>query len=225
MASLLSGVSLLPSTDTTASATALFSLSRFNHTARRLAVYASPRRSPFATQDSLPAGGIPWPDRTAHSGPAVGSYEKFPSFDFPFPQASLGAPCLPVNPLSGSWKIRSIVYGRRLSSVSDIGGTNGSLAIGGTIAPGLALAGHLGTNTVGGHFNGGPFTHANITSAMRPGVSTAASSGAGVSLFELGVLLDWIGRATRRPGVGHASPPCRRGVSTESVNESETAGC
>ena len=30
------------------------------------------------------------------SGPAPGSYEKFPSLDFPFPQASLGAPRLRV---------------------------------------------------------------------------------------------------------------------------------
>jgi hypothetical protein len=81
------------------SATACFNLSRLDHTARTLAVYASRRRSPFATQDSLPAGDIPWPDRTVRSGPAMGSYGTFLPFSFPFPQALLGAHDLFVSPL------------------------------------------------------------------------------------------------------------------------------
>jgi hypothetical protein len=108
------------------------------------------------------------------------------------------------------------------ASISDIGGTNGSLAIGGTIAPGLVLAGHLGTNTVAGHFNGGPFTNANITSAMRPGVSTAASSGAGVSLFELGVLLDWFPNPSR--GLHFGASVGLGGLSLENFADGSTFG-
>jgi hypothetical protein len=37
-------------------------LSGLNHTARVLAVYASPPQSPASTQDSLPAGGQTLPD-------------------------------------------------------------------------------------------------------------------------------------------------------------------
>jgi hypothetical protein len=91
--------------------------------------------------------------------------------------------------LTYAWVFGNGPYGP--ASISNIGGTNGSLAIGGTLAPGFVLAGHLGTNTVGGHFTGGPFTNATVTSAMRPGVTTTASGGAGVSLFELGFLIDW----------------------------------
>ncbi len=40
--------------------------SGLNHKAYTLAVYASPRRSPDATQDSLPVGGQPLPSGTDH---------------------------------------------------------------------------------------------------------------------------------------------------------------
>ena len=81
---------LLPSAFVTASATAT-DISRLIHTARMLAVYASPTTSPASTQDSLPAGGTPWPDETVRSGLALGSIRKFPVSAFPFLQASLGA--------------------------------------------------------------------------------------------------------------------------------------
>jgi hypothetical protein len=77
------------------------------------------------------------------------------------------------------------------ASISDIGGPLGGFAIGGTIAPGLALAGHLGTSNGGGHFDGGPFTNATVTTPMRPGSSASASATAGMTMFELGLLVDW----------------------------------
>lgn len=77
------------------------------------------------------------------------------------------------------------------ASVSNVGGPVGEFAIGGTLAPGLALAGHVATSNGGGHFNGGPFMNATVTTAMQPGSSTPASSSAGMTLYDLGLLVDW----------------------------------
>src|SRR5262249_47984261 len=65
---------LLPSALRIASATTIAYISRFHHTARRLAVYASQPTSPSSTQDSLPAGGTPWPDETQPSGSRIGQF-------------------------------------------------------------------------------------------------------------------------------------------------------
>jgi hypothetical protein len=75
------------------------------------------------------------------------------------------------------------------ASVSGNGSTF-ELAIGGTIAPGIALAGVLGGVTVTSSFNGGPFRSSTI---MTPGASGTvhATGDAAASLFEIGILLDW----------------------------------
>jgi hypothetical protein len=48
-----------------------FCLSKLNHAACTLPVYASPRRSPAAAQHSVPAGGQPWPGGTLTRGVAL----------------------------------------------------------------------------------------------------------------------------------------------------------
>ncbi len=63
--SLLFALLLLPSALRTTSAITTCLISRLDRTARVLAVYASQPTSPSSTQDSLPAGGTPWPDETA----------------------------------------------------------------------------------------------------------------------------------------------------------------
>jgi len=57
---------ILPSTLSTASASAGLSLSRLNVPLRMIAVYASPRSSPSATQHSLPGGRYPLPGPDFH---------------------------------------------------------------------------------------------------------------------------------------------------------------
>jgi len=55
------GESLLPSGPSRPSAALQLSISGLDHAAYTLAVYASQAGSPQTTQDSLPAGGQPWP--------------------------------------------------------------------------------------------------------------------------------------------------------------------
>lgn len=55
------GESLLPSGPSRPSAALRLSISGLDHAAYTLAVYASQAGSPQSTQDSLPAGGQPWP--------------------------------------------------------------------------------------------------------------------------------------------------------------------
>ena len=57
---------VLPSTLHTVSASAAFSLSRLNRLPHTIAVYASPRSSPSATQHSLPGGRYPLPAPVFH---------------------------------------------------------------------------------------------------------------------------------------------------------------
>src|SRR6202163_1402010 len=57
---------VLPSTLRTVSASAAFSLSRLNRLPHTIAVYASPRSSPSATQHSLPGGRYPLPAPVFH---------------------------------------------------------------------------------------------------------------------------------------------------------------
>ena len=57
---------VLPSTLHTVSASAAFSLSRLNRLPHTIAVYASPRSSPSATQHSLPGGRYPLPGPDFH---------------------------------------------------------------------------------------------------------------------------------------------------------------
>jgi hypothetical protein len=73
------------------------------------------------------------------------------------------------------------------ASVSGLGG-NSLIAIGGSLIPGLVLAGAAQTSSISGTFNGGPFEGANVTSS---GKSAVASNKADASAIELGLLVDW----------------------------------
>jgi hypothetical protein len=73
------------------------------------------------------------------------------------------------------------------ASISGLG-SNSLLAIGGSIARGLVLAGTVQASTVSGTFKGGPFPDASVTSN---GKSQTASSNADATAAQLGVLVDW----------------------------------
>ena len=70
----------------------IFCLSRLNHAARALAVYASwggsPRR---CTQDSLPVGGRPLPRGSSTRWVRIGRFQRWATSSIPLPQASPGA--------------------------------------------------------------------------------------------------------------------------------------
>jgi hypothetical protein len=71
--------------------------------------------------------------------------------------------------------------------------SGGRIAIGGSLAPGLALAGTIsGATITGGTFNGGPYNQANqatiVTSSGNP---ITASARATASFAQIGVLGDW----------------------------------
>lgn len=81
---------MVPSALTTASAPAWIIVSRLDHTARMLAVYASQGRSPATTQDSLPAAWPAWPGGIGYP---LGSVTRFRQvICFLLVQASPGAP-------------------------------------------------------------------------------------------------------------------------------------
>ena len=63
-----------------------------------------------------------------------------------------------------------------------------SLSIGGSLAPGLVLAGTLQSTSTRTTFRGGPFRAATLT---VDGASSSASHEAFASFTQLGVLLDW----------------------------------
>jgi hypothetical protein len=71
-------------------------------------------------------------------------------------------------------------------------GSSSLVAIGGTIAPGLALAGTIASTTTTDTFHGGPFNDANqaslVTSVRRP---TSPSFDALAAVTEIGLLADW----------------------------------
>lgn len=68
------------------------------------------------------------------------------------------------------------------------GGSSGSLAIGGAIAPGLVLAGTLQGAGLQSDFKGGPLADATVTAEGRTrSASRKATGGFGM----LGVLVDW----------------------------------
>jgi len=82
------------------------------------------------------------------------------------------------------------------ASVSGLGSL-ASLAIGGTLAPGIVLAGTLGGGTTTHKFQGGPFANATIAGGSGPPAMVQASGDGSASLFEVGVLLDWFPDPTK----------------------------
>jgi hypothetical protein len=85
------------------------------------------------------------------------------------------------------------VFGSGPNGSASVSGTGSlfSLAIGGTLAPGIVLAGVLAGTTGTSTFHGGPFANATITGAAGSTGPIAASDNAGASSFDVGLLLDW----------------------------------
>ncbi len=75
------------------------------------------------------------------------------------------------------------------ASLSSLGKSFG-LALGGAVAPGLAVAGTLRSTVATASFQGGPYEHAEVVSTEGKRLSPA-SGDAETALVTLGVLLDW----------------------------------
>lgn len=76
------------------------------------------------------------------------------------------------------------------ASVSGMSSTS-IIAIGGSVAPGLVLAGTLQSTQVGGDFKGGPFEQATITATPGAADKIPATKKATAALSQIGALLDW----------------------------------
>jgi hypothetical protein len=70
-------------------------------------------------------------------------------------------------------------------------GAGFSFAIGGTVAPGIALAGVFGGTQVTGTFHGGPFSNATVMTSGSSAAAVSATSNASAGEVELGAQLDW----------------------------------
>src|SRR5712691_8151387 len=82
---------MLPPQQTRRSAPPIIKLSRLDHAAIALAVYASQCGSPRPTQDSLPAGGQPLPCGTLTRWVRNRRFQVIATSSIPLPQACPGA--------------------------------------------------------------------------------------------------------------------------------------
>ncbi len=85
-------------------------------------------------------------------------------------------------------------------------GTSTSVAVGGTILPGLALAGTIRAANGTATFHGGPFEHANIVSSVGSPLASA-NGDADVTFVQIGVLVDWYPNARGGWHLGGAVGP------------------